>query len=133
MKNKRRFIILGLGLLLMVSALALYGFQVVRSAPPLGSTPEQIDQLAQQYGTDQAFIQDYGIFLILFILGLTLLFIYGVIGINDPDNPIGLVPKVIIVLIILTNVITALNSLAVASKAIVVSPPAFWVFLAVAA
>jgi hypothetical protein len=37
------------------------------------------------------------------------------------------------VLVVLTNVVTTLNSLAVASKAIFLSPLAFWMFLAVAA
>ena len=133
MKKAFRSILLGVGLLLLISSLVLYGLQVYRSAPPLGSTPQQIDQLAQQYGTDQAFIQEYTLFLSLFVLGLAFLFVYGAVAVNRPDNPIGIVPKVVIVLIVLTNIITSLNGLAVASKAIVVSPPAFWVFLVVAA
>ncbi len=132
MKNFRRYFILGLGLLLLLGALVDYGLQVYRLAPPFGSTPQQIDQLARQYGTDQAFANQYTLFLWLFLPGLTFLFIYGVIGVNSPDNPIGIVPKVVIILIILANVVTTLNSLAVASKAIVISPPAFWMFLAVA-
>jgi hypothetical protein len=107
--------------------------QVYQSAPPIGSTPQQIDQFAQQYGTDSAFISQYGGFVFLFLLGLILLTIYGTIGIQDPENPVGIVPKAVIILIIITNVVTALNSLAVASKAIVLSPIAFWVFLVLAA
>src|SRR5512146_1450366 len=122
MRKVIRSLILGLGLLLVITSLVLYGVQVYRSAPPIGSTPQQIDQLAQLYGTDRAFIEDYGLFLLLFIAGLALLFIYGAIGRNDPLNPVGIVPKTIIILIVLSSVITTLNSLAVASKAIVVSP-----------
>ncbi len=132
MKKALRTGILVVGLTLLLAALVVYGLQVYRNAPPIGSSPQQIDQLAQQYGTDAAFIQQYGLFLMLFLPGLLLVAIFGTIGINDPDNPVGLVPKTIIVLVLLTNVITALNGLAVASKAIIVSPPAFWMFLGLA-
>src|SRR5512138_80456 len=86
MRKVIRSLILAVGLLLVIGSLVSYGIQVYRSAPPLGSTPQQINQLAQQYGTDRAFVQAYGLFLLLFISGLTLLFIYGVIGRNDPYN-----------------------------------------------
>ncbi len=133
MKNRRRFIILYLGLLLVLGSFVLYGLQVVRSAPPPDSTPQQLDEFARQYGTDQAFIDQYGVFLLMFLPGLTLIGIYGAIGVQSPDNPIGIVPKAIMLLVMLSSVITAMNSLAVASKAIILSPPAFWMFLAVAA
>jgi len=133
MNNRRRFIILYVGLLLVLGSFILYGIKIIQAAPPAGSTPQQIDQFAQQYGTDQAFINQYGVFLLMFLPGLTLVGIYGAIGNQSPDNPVGIVPKAIIVLIILTSVLTTLNSLAVASKAIVLSPLAFWMFLVVAA
>jgi hypothetical protein len=132
MMNWRKYLILNIGLLLVLGSLVLYGIQISRTVVPAGSTPQQIDQLAQQYGADRGFIDQYGGFLLLFLPGLTLIAIYGAIGIRRPDNPIGIVPQVVLVLVVLTNIITTLNSLAVASKAIFLSPAAFWMFLAVA-
>jgi hypothetical protein len=133
MKNWRSYLILNLGLLLVLASFIVYGIQISQTIIPAGSTPQQIEQLTQQYGSDRAFIEQYGVFLLLFLPGLTLLGIYGTVGIRRPDNPIGIIPKIIMVLILFTNVITTLNSLAVASKAVVLSPPAFWMFLVVAA
>lgn len=133
MKKWLRNLILYSGIILLVGSFILYGLQVYRSAPPIGSTPQQITQFAEQYGSDTAFARQYSGFLVLFLLGLTLLSIYGMIGVRDPLNPVYFVPKLVIVLIILASVVTTLNSLAVASKAVIVSPPAFWMFLAVAA
>ena len=133
MNNWRRYLILNLGLLLVLGSFILYGIQISRTVVPAGSTPQQIDQLTQQYGSDCVFTDQYGVFLLLFLPGLILLGIYGTIGIRRPDNPIGIVPQIVIALILITSVITTLNSLAVASKAIVLSPPAFWMFLVVAA
>ena len=133
MKKWLRNLILYSGIILLVGSFVLYGVQVYRSAPPIGSTPQQITRFAEQYGNDAAFARQYSGFLVLFLLGLTLLSIYGMIGIQDPLNPVYFVPKIVIVLIILASVVTTLNSLAVASKAVIVSPPAFWMFLAVAA
>ena len=133
MNNWRRYLILNLGLLLVLGSFILYGIKISQTVVPAGSTPLQIEQLTQQYGSDRAFIDQYSGFLLLFLPGLTLLGIYGTIGIRRSDNPIGIVPKTVMVLIILSNVITTLNSLAVASKAIALSPPAFWMFLVVAA
>ena len=126
MKNWRSYLILNLGLLFVLASFIIYGKQISQTIIPAGSTP-------QQYGSDRLFIEQYGVFLLLFLPGLTLLGIYGTIGIHRSDNPIWILPKIIMVLILLTNVITALNSLAVASKAVVLSPPAFWLFLVVAA
>jgi len=133
MKKWLRDLILFAGLILMIGSFILYGLQVYRNAPPLGSTPLQIDQFAQQYGSDTAFIDQYGLFLLLFLPGLILLCVYGAFGISRPDNPIWFLPKIVMVLVILSSVVTCLNSLGVASKAVVVSPAAFWMFLAVAA
>ena len=133
MKYWRSYLILDLGLLLALASFIVYGTQISQTVTPAGSTPQQIEQLTQQYGSDRVFIEQYGIFLLLFLPGLTLLGIYGTIGIHRSDNPIGILPKIVIVLILFTNVITALNSLAVASKAVVLSLPAFGLFLAVAA
>ncbi len=132
MNNWRRYLILNIGLLLLLGSLVLYGIQISRTVTAGGSTPQQVDQLPQQYGADRAFIEQYGVFLLLFLLGLTLVCIYGMIGIRRSDNPVGIVPQIVIVLILFSNVITTLNSLAVASKAIVLSQPAFWTFLVVA-
>jgi len=133
MNNWRRYLILNLGLLLVLASFIIYGVQISHTIAPAGSTPQQIDQLTQQYGSDRVFIEQYGVFLLLFVPGLVLLGIYGAIGVRQPENPIGIIPKIVMVLILLTNVITTLNSLAIASKAIVLSRPAFWLFLAVAA
>jgi len=133
MKKWRNYFILVIGLLLMLFSFVLYGLQVAHAVLPSGSTVVSGDQLGQQYGTDRVFIEQYGIFLLLFLLGLTLVCIYGLIGIHPPDNPVGLVPQLVIVLVLLSNAITSMNSLAVASKAVVLSIPAFITFLVVAA
>jgi hypothetical protein len=133
MKKWRSYLVLVIGLLLLLTSFTLYGIQVSQASPATGSAVLSGDQLGQQYGTDRIFIEQYGIFLLLFLLGLTLVCIYGTIGIRRPDNPVGLVPQFIIVLVLLSNAVTTMNSLAVASKAIVLSLPAFWTFLAVAA
>jgi hypothetical protein len=133
MKKWRSYLVLVIGLLLLLTSFILYGIQVSQASPATGSAVLSGDQLGQQYGTDRIFIEQYGVFLLLFLLGLTLVCIYGTIGIRRPDNPVGLVPQFIIVLVLLSNAVTTMNSLAVASKAIVLSLPAFWTFLAVAA
>jgi hypothetical protein len=133
MKKWLRNLILYTGLILLIGSIILYGLQVYRNAPPLGSTPQQIDQFAESYGNDTAFANQYSLFLFLFFPGLVLLWIYGAIGVQAEDNPVWFLPKIIIILIILASIVTTLNSLAVASKAIIVSPAAFWMFLAVAA
>ncbi len=133
MNNWRRYLILNIGILLLLGSLVLYGIQISRTVTSGGGTPQQVDQLPQQFGADRAFIEQYGVFLLLFLLSLTLVCIYGMIGIHRSDNPVGIVPQIVIVLILLSNVITTLNSLAVASKAIILSQPAFWTFLVVAA
>jgi hypothetical protein len=132
-KNWRNFLVLNVGLLLVLSSFIVYGARVAQTSIPAGSTPQQIEQLTQQYGLDRPFIEQYDVFLLMFLPGFILLWIYGTIGISRPDNPIWILPKIILVLILFTNVITALNSLAIASKAEALSPPAFWLFLAVAA
>jgi hypothetical protein len=133
MKKWRSYLVLVIGLLLLLTSFIFYGIQVSQASPATGSAVLSGDQLGQQYGTDRIFIEQYGVFLLLFLLGLTLVCIYGTIGIRRPDNPVGLVPQFIIVLVLLSNAVTTMNSLAVASKAIVLSLPAFWTFLAVAA
>jgi len=133
MKNWRSSLVLNLGLLLMLAAFIIYGIQISQTVIPVGSTPQQIEQLTQQYGSDRVFIDQYSVFLFLLLPGLTLLGFYGAIGIRRLGSPIGIVPKIVMLLILFTNVITTLNSLAVASKAIVLSQPAFWMFLVLAA
>ena len=132
MNNWRRFLFLNLGLLLLLGSFIFYGIKISQTFIPAGSTSQQIAQLTQQYGSDRVFIDQYRVFLLLFLPGLTLLGIYGTIGIRRPDNPIGIVPKFVMVFILFTNIITSLNGLAVASKAIIISLPAFWMFLVVA-
>jgi hypothetical protein len=133
MKNWPRKLILALGLMLVLASFVLYGLQVTGVLSTGGNLAPSIGSASPQYGTDRVFIEQYGVFLLLFLPGLTLLAIYGTIGINRPDNPIGIIPKFVIVLSLITNVITTLNSMAVASKAIFLSIPAFWTFLVVGA
>jgi len=129
--NWRNSLVLFLGLLLILGSLIVYGVRVAQTSIPAGSTPQQIEQLTQQYGLDRPLFEQFGAFLWMFLPGITLLGIYGTIGICRPGNPHRILTKIVMALILLTNVITALNYLVVASTAEAFSA-AFWTFLAVA-
>jgi len=116
-KKWSNVLVLGIGLALMLASAVVYGIHVVQSATPAANVP---------------LIQQYSLFLWLFLPGLTLLAIYGTIGVRRPDNPVGLIPKFILVLILLTNTITILTYTIVAPGSKAPSEAAFWTFLAVA-
>jgi hypothetical protein len=130
-KNWRNFLVLNIGLLLVLSSFIVYGVRVAQTSIPAGSTPQQIEQLTQQYGLDRPFIEQYPVFLLFFFPGITLLGLYGTIGIRRPDNPHGLITKTIMVLILFTGLITTLSNLPVIPTTEIYSP-AFWSYLAVA-
>jgi ABC-type dipeptide/oligopeptide/nickel transport system permease component len=104
---------------------------VAQTSIPAGSTPQQVEKFTQKYGLDRPLFEQFGTFLWMFLPGITLLGIYGTIGIRRPGNPHGILTKIVMALILLTNAITALNYLVVASTAEALSA-AFWSFLAVA-
>ena len=133
MKNWRNFLVLNIGLLLVLGSFIIYGSRVAQTLIPASATSQQLEQVVQQYGLDRPFLEQYAIFLWMFLPGITLLGVYGTVGLRRPGNPHWLFTRIIMVLILLTNALTVLNYLAIASKAGALSPTAFWLFLAVAA
>jgi hypothetical protein len=130
-KNWRNLLVLNIGLLLLLGSLIIFGLRISQTMIPAGSTPEQIAQLTKQFGLDRPLFEQYGFFLLLFLPALILLAIYGTVGFRRPDNPLGILPKLILALILVTNTLTALNYLLVAPSAQVFST-AFWFYLAIA-
>jgi len=127
----RNVLVFNIGLLLLLSSFLAYGLKLSQTFIPAGSTQQQIEQLTQLYGLDRPFIQRYAVFLLLFLPGITLLGIYGTIGIRRPDNPHGIVAKAIMVLILFTSLITTLSYLPVIPAAELFAL-AFWFYLAIA-
>ena len=96
MKIWRNIIILTLGILLLLASLIVYFVQISHAFSQAGTTPPAI-----QFRT----------FLILFLPGLTILAIYGMVGINRPDPYHNFLVKVFLVLILFSNTVTVLNYL----------------------
>jgi hypothetical protein len=98
MKIRRNIIILSLGILLVLAGVIFYIVRISQSTPPVKSTP-----IATYYGP----------FLFLFLPGLTILIIYGMVGIGKPSPYQTILVKVFLILILLGNIITAVNYLLV--------------------
>ncbi len=96
MKIWRNIIILTVGIILVLASLIIYSIQVSRSIVLASTIPPAV-----QFRT----------FLMLFLSGLTVLIIYGMMGVPRPDPFHTILVKVFLILIILGNVVTALNYL----------------------
>lgn len=129
MKNWRNYLVLILGILLLLVSFVIYGLRVTETIIPVGSTPQQITDLTRKYGLDQPVIQQYQSFLFTFLPGLLLLGIYGTIGLRRQDFQHGILVKVFIVLMLITNTVTMLTYLVTAHASLLESQVAFWVVL----
>jgi ABC-type dipeptide/oligopeptide/nickel transport system permease component len=132
-RNWRSSLILAIGILLVVVSMAVYGMRISRTTIPAGSTPEQVEQLTHAYGLDRPVIEQYGWFLFTFLPGLTLLGIYGTIGLRQSGFRHTIPVKIFIVLMLVTNTVTILNFLVTAHASRQAALLAFWLALAVAA
>jgi len=131
-RNWRNYLVLSLGILLILVSFVIYGLLVFRTRIPAGSTPQQIEQLTQIYGLDRPVIVQYQWFLFTFLPGLTLLGIYGTIGLHRQGFQHWFLIKVFIILMLITNTVTMLNLLVTAHTSMQEALPAFWLALAVA-
>ena len=132
MKNWRNFLVLAVGILLILVSFVIYGVRVSETSIPAGSSPQQIKQLTHLYGLDRPLIEQYSAFLFTFLPGLTLLGIYGTVGLRRDDFQHWILVKIFIVLMLITNTVTILNSLVTAHASMQEALPAFWLNLLVA-
>jgi hypothetical protein len=128
-KNWRSYLVLVIGLLLILASFVVYGLRVLETTIPFESTPQQIANLTRIYGLDRPVIEQYQWFLFTFLPGLTLLGIYGTVGLRRRDFQHGILVKTFIVLMLITNTVTMLTYLVTAHASIAESPLAFWVGL----
>jgi fatty acid desaturase len=77
-------------------------------------------------------IVQYEWFLFTFLPGLTLLGIYGTVGLHRRDFQHWFLIKVFIILMLITNTVTILNFLVTAHTSMQEALPAFWLALVVA-
>jgi ABC-type dipeptide/oligopeptide/nickel transport system permease component len=131
-KNWRSFFVLATGILLVLVSFIIYGVRVSRTVLPPGSTPEQIQQMTEAYGLDRPILEQYALFLFTFLPGLTLLGIYGTVGLRRQDFQHHILTKGFIILMLITNIVTMLNFLVTAHASIQENLPAFWTSLLVA-
>ena len=132
MKNWRNYLVLVTGIVFVLVSFIIYGLRVLETAIPEGSTPQQVEQLTRQYGLDRPVIEQYKWFLFTFLPGLTLLGIYGTIGLGKRDFQHWILVKVFIVLMLITNTVTILNFLVTAHASAQEDLLAFWAALLVA-
>ena len=130
-RNWRNTLVLAIGILLVLVSFVIYGALVYRTRIPAGSTPQQIEQLTQEYGLDRPVIVQYRWFLFTFLPGLTLLFVYGAIGIPHHNFQHGFLVKVFIIMMLITNTVTMLNFLVTAHTSLQQALPAFWLAMTV--
>ena len=126
MKNWQNYLVLGVGIVLVLVALVFYGIRISETIIPAGSTPKQVENLTQKFGLDRPVIEQYELFLITFLPGLTLLGIYATIGLRRRGFQQGILPKAFIVLMLITNTTTMLNYLVTAHASLQEALPAFW-------
>jgi ABC-type dipeptide/oligopeptide/nickel transport system permease component len=132
MKNWRKHLVLMIGIMLVLISLVIYVIRITETFLPAGSTPQQIQQMTQAYGLDRPVIEQYGWFLFTFLPGLTLLGIYATLGIKRPDFQQGLLAKILIIIMLITNTVTMLNFVVTAHASLQDSLAAFWTALVVA-
>jgi hypothetical protein len=130
--NWRNYLVLIFGIVLVLVSFVIYGIRVSETNIPVGSTPQQIKHLTQEYGLDRPLIEQYGWFLFTFLPGLTLLGIYGTFGLRGRNFQHGILVKLFIVLMLITNTITILNYIVTAHASMQEALPAFWLALVVA-
>jgi ABC-type dipeptide/oligopeptide/nickel transport system permease component len=128
----RNYLVLTIGIVLVLVSLVIYGVRVWETTIPTGSTPQQIADVTEKYGLDRPVIEQYGWFLFTFLPGLTLLGIYGTIGLHRRDFQHWILIKIFIVLMLITNTVTMLNFLVTAHASMQEALPAFWLALVVA-
>lgn len=132
MKNWRNYFVLITGLLLLIASFVIYGLRVATTTLPAGSTPQQAADLARRYGLDRPVLEQYQWFLFTFLPGLTLLGIYGTVGVRRQDFQHNLLVKAFIILMLVTNTVTILNFLVTAHASVQAALVAFWLALLVA-
>ena len=88
--------------------------------------------MTQRYGLDRPVIEQYGWFLFTFLPGLTLLGIYGTIGLYRRNFQLSILPKLLIILMLITNTVTMLNFLVTAHASAAEAILAFWLALVTA-
>jgi ABC-type dipeptide/oligopeptide/nickel transport system permease component len=125
LKNWRSYLVLSIAVLLILISFVFYGVRVFETAIPAGSSPEQVAQLTRQYNLDRPIIEQYAWFLFTFLPGLTLLGIYGTVGLRRQAFPHWVVVKGLIVIMMITNTITILTFLVTAHISLADSPFAF--------
>ena len=133
MKNWRSYLVLIIGILLILVSFVIYGLRVSETTIPAGSTPQQIADLTRTYGLDRPVIEQYQWFLFTFLPGLTLLGIYATVGLHWREFQHGILVKIFIVLMLITNTVTMLNFLVTAHASVQEALVAFWLALVVAA
>lgn len=111
-------------------SLIIYVTRISKTIIPPGSTPQQIEQMTQKYGLDRPVIEQYGWFLFTLLPGLTLLGLYGTIGQQRRDFQQGFLAKILIILLLVTNIVTMLISLVTAHASADTAIVAFWLGLA---
>ena len=133
MKNWLNYLVLGIGIALVLASIIIYGVRVSETTIPAGSTPQQIENLRQQYDLDRPVFEQYGWFLFTFLPGLTLLGIYATVGLGRRDFHHWILVKLFIILMLITNTVTILNFLVTAHASAQDTLLAFWTALAVSA
>jgi hypothetical protein len=128
-RNWRNYFVLTIGILLILVSLVIYGLRVSQTIIPAGSTPEQVEQLTQASGLDRPVLEQYRWFLFAFLPGITLLGIYGTVGLRRQDFQHWALTKIIIIVMLITNTITILTYLVAAPASMIESPAAFWTVL----
>ncbi len=107
MKNWRNLSILILGVLLITAAFVAYAGQVDHTRIPLGATQAEVQLLTEKYGLDRPPAAQYGLCLVLFLSGLTVVTVYGTLGIRRAVNPLFILVRAFLLLLLITNAITA--------------------------
>jgi hypothetical protein len=128
-KNWRNYLVLASGVVLVLLAFVIYAVRISRTTIPAGSTLQQIQDLTQKYGLDRPLIKQYGWFLFAFLPGLTLLGIYGTVGLRGRNFQHGILVKLFIILMLITNTVTILNFLVTAHASAQEAIPAVWLSL----
>jgi hypothetical protein len=126
LKHWLKTLVLVLGILLVLGSFAAYGWRVSQTIIPAGSTPEQIDQLEQQYGLVGPLALQYPLFTYLFLPGMTILALYGMLAVRRQESVHSIYTKIFLVLLLISSLITAFNYLLQAPPIELDYPLDFW-------